>query len=434
MNRKLGIIAACAAIILAVLMIDHYSDQKDANTPPVKTEQTVVVDAPEKKLFGLAVDSFKVERHIVQNGESFGNILLARGVEYPVIHQIANDFKEVFDVRMLRSGKPYSIFTEEHDSGEVAKYLVYESSAVDYIVFDLDKEVAVYPGKKKVTYKQRTISGEIESSLYESLLKKGGSANLAMGLSDIYAWSIDFFRIRPGDGFKVIYEEKYIDDTVSIGAGRILAADFYHNGISHYSFYFEKGEDYRDYFDEDGNTLRRAFLKAPLNFFRISSRYSKNRFHPVLKRRKAHLGTDYAAPRGTPIMSTANGEVIAAAYTRGNGNYVKVRHNSTYTTQYLHMTKFAKGIRKGTRVKQGEVIGYVGSTGLATGPHVCYRFWKNGKQVDPYKQDLPAADPIKKEYKMEYTEFMRLWKERLDKMDIQKEEDPSIYMASSGGA
>lgn len=431
MNRKLRFITLAAGLLFAFLLYNHFSNERPKR--PVRSE--IAKDINEipiaKKMFGLPVDSFEVEKKIVKDGESFGNILLAYGVDYPVIHQIATDFKDVFDVRQLRTGKPYSIFSEEEDSSNVAKYMVYEASPVSYYVFDLHDTVNVYQGKKKVTIRQKEIGGFIESSLYESLRGKGGSPGLAMELSDVYAWSIDFFHLRKGDYFKLIYEEKYIDDTVQVGIGRILAADFNHGKRSFFSFYFEKDDSYRDYFDEKGNTLRRAFLKAPLNFFRISSRYSKRRFHPVLKRNKAHLGTDYAAPRGTPIMTTADGEVIAASYTKGNGYYVKIKHNSTYTTQYLHMTKFAKGIKKGAIVKQGETIGFVGSTGLATGPHVCYRFWKNGKQVDPYKQDLPEAEPIKKEYKKEYFGHIKGWQERLDHITLEQEQDPNVFVASA---
>lgn len=430
MNKKLRILTILAGVFLALVLIHHYTGTTDTKLEEFKKEQQAYEKPEIKKLYGIPVDSFDIDKAVVKNGESFGNILLAYGVDYPVIHHIATDFKDVFDVRTLRSGKPYSIFTEGQDSTRKARYMVYESSPVNYYVFDLHDEVKVYQGKKKVTIKQKEIGGFIESSLYESLREKGGSPGLAMSLSDVYAWSIDFFHIKKGDYFKVIYEEKYIDDTVRVGMGRILAADFNHGGRSFYSFHFEKGEEYSDYFDEKGKTLRRAFLKAPLNFFRISSRYSKSRFHPVLKRRKAHLGTDYAAPRGTPIMSTADGQVIAASYTKGNGYYVKVRHNSTYTTQYLHMSKFASGMKKGKVVKQGDVIGYVGSTGLATGPHVCYRFWKNGRQVDPYKQDLPEADPIKEEYKVEYMQHIKNWKERLESIPLDNKR-PGVYVASA---
>lgn len=432
MNQKLKYFTIAAAAVLAFLLIKQFGGGDKPKPAQISNQEPESPLIEVKKMFGIPVDSFEIDRKIVKEGESFGNILLAYGVDYPTIHQIANDYKDVFDVRQLRSGKPYSIFKNNSDSSSSARYMVYEASPVNYYVFDFDDKAKVYSGKKKVNIRQKEIAGYIESSLYESLREKGGSPGLAMSLSDIYAWSIDFFHIKKGDYFKLIYEEKFIDDTVRVGMGRILAADFKHGRKSYYSFHFEKGENYSDYFDEKGNTLRKAFLKAPLNFFRISSRYSKRRFHPVLKRNKAHLGTDYAAPRGTPIMTTANGEVIAASYTRGNGYYVKVKHNATYTTQYLHMTKFAKGIKKGSIVKQGDIIGYVGSTGIATGPHVCYRFWKNGKQVDPYKQDLPEAEPIKKEYEKEYQQHIKGWKERLDNIKLEETDKPDVYLASAG--
>ena len=217
----------------------------------------------------------------------------------------------------------------------------------------------------------------------------------------MYAWTIDFFKIQNGDSYKVYYENNYANGKY-IGIGRVIAAEFTHKNENFYAFYYKDKNNYGEHFDEEGKTLRKAFLKAPLNFYRISSRYSKNRKHPVTGQWKGHFGTDYAAPKGTPIMTTANGTIVAATYTRNNGNYVKVRHNSTYTTQYLHMSKIKKGIKKGVYVKQGDIIGYVGSTGLATGPHVCYRFWKNGKQVDPYKQKLPPGEPISKENRKDY--------------------------------
>jgi murein DD-endopeptidase MepM/ murein hydrolase activator NlpD len=215
-------------------------------------------------------------------------------------------------------------------------------------------------------------------------------------LSEIYAWAVDFYRIQKGDMFKVIYEEKLVEDEV-IGMGRVIAAYFQHYGDDYYAVYFEQGNA-ADYFDENAKSLRRAFLKAPLKYSRISSRFSMKRFHPVQKRYKPHLGTDYAAPRGTPIMATGDGKVVKSGYTKGNGNYVKIRHNSVYSTQYLHMQKIKSGIKRGVRVRQGEVIGYVGSTGLATGPHVCYRFWKNGSQVDALKIKVPPSLPVDKKY------------------------------------
>ncbi len=433
MNKRIISVIALAAGLLGSLFFfkNNFSDLQ-AGPPEPDASMEVMAEKPVVEYqFGLPVDSFDVTKAVVKRGESFGNILLNAGVDYAVIHRIAEKFKDVFDVRYLRSGKPYTLFQEGADSLKKPRYFVYQPSLTDYYVFDLSDSAKVVRGQKDVTVKVREITGEINSSLYQALVNKGGSPELAMELSTTYAWSIDFFRIQKGDYFKVIYEEKFIDDTVSVGVGRLLAADFNHGGRSFYSFFYQNGEDYIDHFDEKGNTLRKAFLKAPLKFSRISSRYSPRRFHPVLKRMKSHLGTDYAAPHGTPIMATADGTVIAASYTRGNGNYVKIRHNSTYTTQYLHMSKFARGMSKGKVVRQGDVIGYVGSTGLATGPHVCYRFWVNGKQVDPYRQDLPEADPIKAEFKEDYFAKMEVLKQRLDEMPVEREQEPSSYMASN---
>ena len=437
MNKKLKIALAFLVLIIPLVILNNLGlfDRfvKD-DSPTILEESQKEEDAitPISVIkFGIPVDSFNVVESIVERGESFGNILLNFGVDYATIHKVATDFKDVFDVRSLRSGKPYALFCDKKDTN-VARYMVYQASAINYVVFDLSDSVNVYRGEEEVKVVSKGISGVINSSLYESLLEKGGSPALVVELSKVYAWTIDFFRIQPGDYFKLVYEERFINDTVSVGIGRILAADFNHNGRSFYSFYYDNDSTYRDYFDEKGRSLRKAFLKAPLDFFRISSRFNRSRFHPVLKRVKPHLGTDYAAPHGTPIMSTADGEVIAAAYTRGNGNYVKVRHNSTYTTQYLHMSKFAKGIKKGSRVRQGDVIGYIGSTGLATGPHVCYRFWVNGQQVDPLRQDLPEAEPISDDFMPDFQAQMLELKKRVDTLPIlDKKDNPKVQLASA---
>jgi murein DD-endopeptidase MepM/ murein hydrolase activator NlpD len=235
-------------------------------------------------------------------------------------------------------------------------------------------------------------------------------------LVDVYAWQIDFFRIQKGDWFKVIYEEKLVDGQ-PVGVGKILAVQFKHEGRQFQAYYFDQGSG-TDYFDEEGNSLRKAFLKAPLNFTRISSRYTPRRFHPVQKRWKAHLGTDYAAPTGTPIQTVGDGVVVEAGYNSGNGNYVKVKHNGTYTTQYLHMSRIAKGMRKGAHVKQGQTIGFVGSTGLATGPHLCFRFWKNGKQVDALKVEIPPSEPIESEHLDTFNQVKERYAQRLATIEL----------------
>lgn len=431
------VLIATIALLNNLELFDRFVGQEELTNNLAEADSLALTELePElREEFGLPVDSFELIEDVVDRGESFGKILLDFGVDYATIHRIANDYNDVFDVRMLRSGKPYTIFAEQLDDKPKARYMVYEPSATQYVVFDLQDSVRVYRGEKEVELRQKEISGIVESSLYEALVDQGGSPALAVEISKIYAWTIDFFRIQPGDYFKLIYEEKYVDGEEYVGLGKIIAANFYHQGKSFYAFNYNDSLKYRDYYDKQGRSLRKAFLKAPLDYFRISSRFNRSRFHPVLKRVKPHLGTDYAAPRGTPIRSTADGEVIAASYTRGNGNYVKVKHNSTYTTQYLHMSKFAKGIKKGVRVRQGDVIGYVGSTGLATGPHVCYRFWVNGQQVDPLKQDLPEAEPIEEEYIGSYRAFMLPLKEQLDQLalPLQSDEDQALVRLASAG-
>jgi murein DD-endopeptidase MepM/ murein hydrolase activator NlpD len=437
MQRKLKLALSVLVLTIPLVILnnlgvfDRFVKSEVPESAP-RAEETLLPAHEVQMKYGLPLDSFELIEDIISNGESFSNILDGFGINYQKIHTIANDFKEVFDVRKLRSGKPYAIFAEAQDSSKVARYMVYRQSAVNYVVFDLADSVNVYLGEEEVEVREKEISGVIKSSLYDGLIAQGGSPALALEISNVYAWTIDFFRIQPGDYFKLIYEEKFIHDTVSVGMGRILAADFNHNSRSFYSFLYNNDTTFSNYFDEEGRSLRKAFLKAPLDFFRISSRFSPRRFHPVLKRMKAHLGTDYAAPHGTPIMSTADGEVIAAAYTRGNGNYVKVRHNSTYTTQYLHMSKFAKGMKKGSRVRQGDIIGYVGSTGLATGPHVCYRFWVNGQQVDPLREDLPEAEPIADEYIGDFRAFMAPLRKRIDAivLPLEKPKNPTGRLAS----
>lgn len=354
-------------------------------------------------LYDICTESYKIYRGELEQGQTLGAVLYLNHIDHGRIDQIVRSSKDIFDFRKAKAGKKYTVLCS-NDSIETAQYFIYEISNVDYVVFDIRDTIDVFLGKKEVEVKLRQASGQIESSLWNTLINNDMSPALVMDLSSIYAWTIDFFRIQEGDFFKVVYEEKFVEGEF-IGIGRVHSALFNHASKDFYAFYFEEEENFGDYFDDEGGALRKAFLRAPLNFSRISSSYSKRRKHPVTGRIKAHLGTDYAAPKGTPILSTANGTVTEARYKRNNGNYVKVRHNSTYSTQYLHMSKIKSGIRPGVYVQQGDVIGYVGSTGLATGPHVCYRFWKNGRQVDPYKQKLPPSKPVKEDSREEYNMF-----------------------------
>ena len=386
-------------VLMGVALLFILSTLETTNKKEI-TDVATTETAESRYEYGILVDSFIVKKGIVKQGQTLGEILYENHINHPEIAEVVNKSKGIFDVRRVNAGKEYMLICVD-DSIKKARYFIYQENPTDYVVMDLTKEIDVYRGKKEVTTKLKVSYGEINSSLSEALDELGISPRVSIKLSEIYAWTIDFFKIQKGDAFKVYYENKYIDDEY-IGIGRILASEFTHKNRKFYAFYYEENENFGEHFDEKGRTLRKAFLKAPLDFYRISSRYSANRKHPVTGRWKGHFGTDYAAPKGTPIMTTANGTIVSATHTKNNGNFVKVKHTSVYTTQYLHMSKIKPGIRKGVYVKQGETIGYVGSTGLATGPHVCYRFWKNGKQVDPYKQDLPPGDPIKKENQSDY--------------------------------
>ena len=393
MKKWFGILVMGTALLF---MLTNINKDKKA-VEKLEVIQEIVEPSYE---YNILVDSFNVIKGSVKRSQTMGEILYLNHIDHFEINKIVERSKGIFDVRRVNTGKKYTVICAT-DSTKKAQYFIYEIDATNYVVFDLRGEIDVYKGKKPVIVKLKTASGIIKSSLWLTMEEQKLSPKLTAELSTIYAWTIDFFKIQKNDGFRVYYEDKYIDGQY-IGIGRLLAAEFTHKGQDFYSFYYKENENFGDYYDEQGKTLRKAFLMAPVDYKRISSRYSKRRKHPVTGRWKGHFGTDYAAEKGTPIWSTANGTIIAATYTKNNGNYVKVRHNGTYTTQYLHMSKIKPGIRKGVFVKQGDIIGYVGSTGLATGPHVCYRFWKNDKQVDPFKQKLPPGDPIKKENREAY--------------------------------
>ena len=374
---------------------------------------------PQIKEYGFVLNDYKVVRDTIRPGDSFGAIMDANGVTRGEVYLISEKVKDTFNPARIIAGKPYTILKSK-DTSETVKAFIYENDRINYTVIDLQDSVRSFKNKKPVSVKRKMTSGVITSSLSEAMDNAGLSVLLTDKLSDIYQWKIDFFKIQKGDQFKLIYNERWINDTIYGGVKNIEAAVFKHYDSPYYAFSFGKDSlsGFPKFYDEEANSMQSFFLKAPLKFSRISSRYTKRRFHPVQKRWKAHLGTDYAAPTGTPIWSTADGVVIKSSYTRGNGNYVKVRHNEKYTTQYLHMTK--RNVKVGQRVKQGDIIGFVGSTGLATGPHVCYRFWVYGKQVDPFKQNLPSSEPLKEELKPDYFMAIEGLKKELDSLPFKK--------------
>lgn len=395
-------------LLTTLIACNNKEDEKDKE-PLVAVKKEAVI-----KEFGFVLNNFKVERDTIASGDTFGKILAEEGYDAGQIHNITQQIRDTFNLRDIRVGKPFTMLKDKKKPNALQVF-VYQASTLDYYVVDLRDSIAKASKKSRpLTIKRRVISAEIEGSLSETVSKAGATPALTHELSEIYAWSIDFFKLQKGDRFAVTINERFISDTIYAGVENIEAAVFVTRGDKKYAFPFKQDENSkgRDFYDEEGKVLKSMFLKAPLKFSRISSRFSPKRFHPVQKRWKAHNGTDYAAPSGTPIMTTASGTVIAAGYTSGNGNYVKVKHNNTYTTQYLHMSKIL--VRRGQHVNQGDVIGRVGSTGLATGPHVCYRFWKNGVQVDALKQKLPSSLPMADKHKPRFLAHIDPLKKELD--------------------
>lgn len=341
--------------------------------------------------YGILVDSLEVVHGTVKRNEFLSDILLDFGIEYNIIDRIARSPKEIFDVKKIRAGYPYSIIRTPDSLAEV-RYFVYEQSPTEYVVIDLSDSLHIYHGEKAVERRLASASGTISSSLWNAMVDNGSDPNLANELSEVYAWTIDFFGIQKGDNYRVIFEELYVEDEY-IGLGRVVAADFNHYGEDFFACYFVQ-DSLGDYFDDEGGSMRRTFLKAPLRYRRVSSGFSYSRMHPVLKYRRPHLGVDYAAAAGTPVHAVGDGLVTFAGWTEQGGYTVRIKHNGTYATSYCHFSGFGKGVKKGVRVKQGQVIGYVGKTGLATGPHLDFRFYRNGKAIDPLKVKSPPAKPV----------------------------------------
>ena len=380
-------------------------------------EPKVIELVPENIEFGFNLDNFKVKKDTIRFGDSFGEIMEENKIGYPKIYQITNKIKDSFDVRWLTAGKPYTVLSSK-DSLEKPQVFIYQPNKVNYVVIHIGDSVYAYNKKKPITIVKKYASGVITSSLSESMDNQGLPYQLITDMSDIYAWTIDFFRLQKGDKFKIIYNERFIEDSIFAGIKSIDAAYFEHNNESFYAFNYKADslKETVEYYDEKTQSLQRTFLKGPLKFSNVSSRFNlKRKIAFYGNRVKAHKGTDFAAPVGTEILATADGRIIESRRKGGNGNYVKIRHNSTYSTQYLHMKK--RLVKVGQYVKQGDVIGQVGMTGNTSGPHVCYRFWKNGMQVDPFKQKLPAGKSVPKSQKTKYEQFIFPIKQALENIE-----------------
>ncbi|MEC3906496.1 peptidoglycan DD-metalloendopeptidase family protein [Tamlana sp. 2201CG12-4] len=421
-NRSVGNRCIVQILLIGVVFLTACKD--DAKEDILAEEIIAVVEEPKDIIeFGFNLNDFVVKRDTIKKGDSFGEILERNKVGYPQIFHIAEKAKDTFDIRQLQIGKPYTLLCSK-DSLELPQSFIYQPNLEEYVVINFKDSIHAYTNRKPITYVEKTATGVINNNISLTLEEQGLSPRLAYKMADeIYAWTIDFRRLQKGDRFKVIYTDKYIDDTIYTGVHNIKAAYFEHNNEPFYAFEFETDsvKGIIDYFNEEAKNLRRAFLKAPVKFSRVSSRYNlKRRIAVYGYKVRPHKGTDFAAPIGTPIMATANGTVTKASYTGGNGNYVKIRHNATYETQYLHMKK--RNVKVGQFVKQGDVIGWVGMTGNTGGPHVCYRFWVNGRQVDPFKQKLPEAKPISDSLKLEYLKFIKPIKSQLDNIPFESTE------------
>lgn len=392
-NKKLWLVAlpVFVAVATALLFLPTYREGEGDLDEVAVTDSAEVQEMVYE--YGIPADRYRVQYGIVQPRQNLGSILGEHGVSTGTVHHLGEKARGVFDVRRIRSGQAYALFFSKHDSLAPPRFFVYEEDPKSYIIFDLRGDLAVSRGQNPAEWRTQTVKGQVESSLWVAMQRCEASPQLAIVLSHIFGWTIDFFGLQKQDEFRVIYEQEFVDGK-ALDNFHILAASFRASDSTYYAIPFvQDGEEL--YYNERGNSLEGAFLKAPLDFYRISSRFTNSRYHPVLKRYRAHHGVDYAAPAGTPVYAIGNGKVIAKAYqANGGGNYVKIKHNGTYTTTYMHLSRFAKGLKVGSTVKQKEIIGYVGSTGLSTGPHLDFRVYENGRPINPLTIKSQPKKPI----------------------------------------
>ena len=373
-------------VVLAIVMIIGFFIYYQREVP-VKSS---IPATPPPLAYGIWLDSMELVHGVVANNQNL-SVLLSPFVPDGMIEKIARETKDVFDVRKIKAGNRYArVFSK--DSSKRTLFFIYELNPIDFVVYDFRDSLKVYKEKKKVTRLVKTASGTIKSSLWNCFLENKLDVNLGLALSDVYAWTVDFYGLQKGDNFTVIYEELFVDSKM-VGIDRILASRFQTSGKDFYAYSFvQQGKGV--YFDEKGQSLQRSFLKAPLKFSRISSRFTRSRMHPILRIARPHFGVDYSAPRGTPVVALGDGNVNKAGFQGGYGRFISIRHNAVYTTTYAHLSGYAKGLKAGTHVQQGQVIGYVGSSGLSTGAHLDFRVYKNGSPTDPLKLESPPARPV----------------------------------------
>ncbi|MBI5217400.1 MAG: peptidoglycan DD-metalloendopeptidase family protein [Bacteroidia bacterium] len=405
-----GLILLFMLIIASATVYYIYEYKEITDIIPYTEPEPIII-----REYGLPIDSFNIIRGKVKAGQNISTILNKLNVPPKVIDKIINCSDTVFNLRKIKAGKKYAAFCTM-DSLIKVQYFVYEHSPAEFIMFNLNDTVNVTREQKEVTTIEKSASATIESSLWKTMEENDINIEVAVKLSEIYAWTIDFFDLKKSDSFKVIYEEQFAD-SAPMGVSKIAAACFNHRGKNYYAIPFLQN-DVVVFFDDNGNSLRKAFLKAPMKFSRITSKFTSSRFHPVLKIYTSHFGIDYAAPVGSPVHTIGNGKIIMAVYDSGAGNIIKIKHNNGYITSYMHLSGFRKGIKIGANVSQGDVIGYVGSTGLSTGPHLDFSVFKNGVPVNPLKMESPAADPVKKSDSVAFELLKRKLKKQLDRIKI----------------
>lgn len=424
------VLLLAAPVILLIVLITYCNRSRSHRDEPGYTEEIMdtIVPAEPTYLYGICVDSMYVEEGQIEKGQFLSTLFASKGISPKVTDHIARNHKDVFDVSKIRSGNRY-YFLMTNDTLETPLFWIYEIDRRNYALFSLTDSLTAWRFQKDLEVNLARTSGVITSSLWNAVIANGGDANLAVHLSDVYAWTIDFFGIQEGDCFDVVYDRQYIDGQ-PVGMGEVICCNFVHRGDTIRAIAYEQ-DGILGFYNEKGENLRKAFLKAPLNYRRISSTFSNSRYHPVLKIYRPHHGVDYAAPAGTPVSSIGDGVVIKKAYQAGGaGYYLKIKHNATYTTSYMHLKGYAKGIAEGVRVKQGQVIGYVGSTGVATGPHLDFRVFKNGTPIDPLKMESPPADPIKKADMEQFTKVARYWMKALQEPGVPEPYQEPVLLDS----
>ena len=421
MKRKeslvVNLIIALWVIVAGLFVYNNFI----TDTPQNEISQSTFTPIPEK-IFGFEKDKYHFETHALKPNQSLGEILLYQGIEWDSILKLDKVSKDVFSIRRFRAKKDFTLIKEDECGSPTC--LIYEPNKLTYVKYHLKDNIDIDIVRKKYEICEEEASGEIESSLWVAMKDAGIGFDLIDKMEDALASSVDFYHAQKGDKFKLLYQRKYIEGK-AVDNGEILAAAYKDQNGENFAVYFEN-DNYSGFYDLEGQPTKGTFLRAPLKYSRISSRFNPRRFHPIKKRRIPHLGTDYAAPIGTPIYAVADGVIEVAGYRKNNGKYIKIRHDDIYQTQYLHMNRFAKGIKKGVRVKQGQVIGEVGQTGLATGPHVCFRFWKHGRQVNHLRENFPPKDPLPKEELPGFYTQRDLLLARLDNINYPGEEHQNL--------